>query len=199
MNCDCAGRKARAALAGGETVTRALDSERAHGHLCKSVLRRELSFDDPESVRLKQALNHPRKTNTAQGRALLVVVHSESKMKATRQPQRAFAANRHQRPDKTPAGTTNRGSKDDLEHWRRRHQHYLNLAENAGNADRVDRENYWQHAEHFHRLIAAGADSRRHAGIAAAEPVFAPALIDGIDSTSAKVPAAPIAGSQGVR
>jgi len=50
----------------------------------------------------------------------------------------------------------------------------LDLAENSGNADRVDRENYWQHAEHFFRLIAEAADTRRDASAGAALP--APAL-----------------------
>jgi hypothetical protein len=98
-----------------------------------------------------------------------MVADNERKMKTNRRPQQAFASGQRQRPAKPSAGSTNQGSKDDQAHWRRRHQYYLNLAENAGNGDRVDRENYWQHAEHFHRLIAAAADSHRHANIAAAE------------------------------
>jgi len=67
-----------------------------------------------------------------------------------------------------------RESDDDVPNWYRREQHYLNLADNANNTDRVDRENYWQHAEHFHRMIAEAANSHRRAGVGAAEPL--PAL-----------------------
>jgi hypothetical protein len=35
-----------------------------------------------------------------------------------------------------------------------RYEHYRSLAENARDVDRVTRENYWQHAEHFLRVLA---------------------------------------------
>jgi hypothetical protein len=34
-----------------------------------------------------------------------------------------------------------------------RYEHYRSLAENARDIDRVTRENYWQHAEHFLRML----------------------------------------------
>ena len=45
--------------------------------------------------------------------------------------------------------------------WQRNYEHYKGLAESAGSADAVMREGYWQHAEHFIRLIndAAAAQS----------------------------------------
>jgi Domain of unknown function (DUF4167) len=69
---------------------------------------------------------------------------------------------------KLAAGTTIRRSENNQEHWQQRRQHYLHLAESAGNADRVDRENYWQHAEHFHRLIAEAVALRCHPSVGAA-------------------------------
>ena len=88
-------------------------------------------------------------------------------MKNTRRPHKAFAAGQRQRSAKPWAGTNIQGSTDELAHWRGRQQHYPTLAENAGNGDRVDRENYWQHAEHFHRMIAEAANARRQTGIGA--------------------------------
>ncbi|MEJ0042622.1 MAG: DUF4167 domain-containing protein [Rhizomicrobium sp.] len=84
-------------------------------------------------------------------------------MKSTRRPQKAFTTGQRPRDDKQRPATNFQRSDNDQEHWKRRQQHYLSLAEGAGGADRVDRENYWQHAEHFHRLIAAAAESRRQA------------------------------------
>ncbi len=91
-------------------------------------------------------------------------------MKSTRRPQKAFAAGQRQRNDQQRPATNFQRSDNDQEHWKRRQQHYLTLAESAGSADRVDRENYWQHAEHFHRLIAAAAQSRGQANSDAAVP-----------------------------
>jgi Domain of unknown function (DUF4167) len=47
--------------------------------------------------------------------------------------------------------------------WRQNYERYKGLAESAGNADAVMRESYWQHAEHFIRLIneAAAAQAAR--------------------------------------
>ena len=72
------------------------------------------------------------------------------------------------------AGAAPQGSKGDHAHWHRRHQHYVNLAENAGGADRVDRENYWQHAEHFFRLISEADRGHRqpNGGTAAPAPLL---------------------------
>ena len=40
-----------------------------------------------------------------------------------------------------------------LGQWRQNYERYKSLAESADNADAVTREGYWQHAEHFIRLI----------------------------------------------
>jgi hypothetical protein len=100
---------------------------------------------------------------------LPTVINSEKEMKSTRRPQKAFAASHHQRSTKPWAGTNSQGSKDDQAHLHRRHQHYLGLAESAGNVDRVDRENYLQHAEHFYRMIAEAANARRPTAVAVAD------------------------------
>ncbi len=39
------------------------------------------------------------------------------------------------------------------ERWRQRYEHYRGLAESARDVDRSTRENYWQHAEHYFRMI----------------------------------------------
>jgi uncharacterized protein DUF4167 len=83
---------------------------------------------------------------------------SEHMMKSTRRPRQAFAGGKRQGSARPQIAAANgQGSKDERAHWQRRRQYYLDLAEAAGHADRVDRENYWQHAEHFHRLIAEAA------------------------------------------
>ncbi|MGD0192960.1 MAG: DUF4167 domain-containing protein [Rhizomicrobium sp.] len=41
--------------------------------------------------------------------------------------------------------------------WQSRYEHYRNLAQQTGDIDRVTRENYWQHAEHFMRLMNGSA------------------------------------------
>lgn len=41
-----------------------------------------------------------------------------------------------------------------LERSRQRYEHYRALAENTRDLDLVTRENYWQHAEHFLRMMA---------------------------------------------
>lgn len=40
------------------------------------------------------------------------------------------------------------------ERARQRYEHYRDLAENTRDLDAVARENYWQHAEHFLRMMA---------------------------------------------
>jgi cold shock protein len=37
--------------------------------------------------------------------------------------------------------------------WQRSYERYRELARNAVGADAVTRENYWQHAEHFYRMM----------------------------------------------
>jgi len=41
--------------------------------------------------------------------------------------------------------------------WRQNYERYKGLAESAGSADAVTREGYWQHAEHYIRLINEAA------------------------------------------
>jgi hypothetical protein len=41
--------------------------------------------------------------------------------------------------------------------WRGKYEQYRNLAQQPGDADRVTRETYWQHAEHFIRLMNGSA------------------------------------------
>ncbi len=41
--------------------------------------------------------------------------------------------------------------------WRQRYDYYCDLAQKAGAGDRVAREQYWQHAEHFCRLMNGSA------------------------------------------
>src|ERR1700733_12826675 len=46
-----------------------------------------------------------------------------------------------------------------LERWRQHYEHYRGLAESTRDLDRVSRESYWQHAEHFHRMMAEHRNS----------------------------------------
>jgi hypothetical protein len=46
---------------------------------------------------------------------------------------------------------------DGLGQWQRPYEHYRNLAQQVGDADSVTREHYWQHAEHFFRLMNGSA------------------------------------------
>jgi hypothetical protein len=91
-----------------------------------------------------------------------------------RRQKKTFGAGDGQTPGNAAAGRNHQKSDGDQEHWHRRRQHYLDLAESAGNTDKVDRENYWQHAEHFFRLIAEAAEARRRASVDRA--VSVPAL-----------------------
>jgi hypothetical protein len=42
--------------------------------------------------------------------------------------------------------------------WQHKFDHYSNLAQAAYGNDAVTREQYWQHAEHFLRLMNGSAD-----------------------------------------
>jgi hypothetical protein len=37
--------------------------------------------------------------------------------------------------------------------WQQKYDHYCHLAQQADGSDDITREHYWQHAEHFLRLI----------------------------------------------
>jgi len=41
--------------------------------------------------------------------------------------------------------------------WQRRYEHFCTLAQKVGDFDSVTREGYWQHAEHFCRLLNGSA------------------------------------------
>jgi len=53
--------------------------------------------------------------------------------------------------------TPSQPSSNRLGEWRQNYERYKNLAESAGRDDSVTREGYWQHAEHFIRLINEAA------------------------------------------
>jgi len=42
--------------------------------------------------------------------------------------------------------------------WQHKFDHYCNLAQAANGNDAVTREQHWQHAEHFLRLMNGSAD-----------------------------------------
>ena len=44
-------------------------------------------------------------------------------------------------------------SKNSQADWQRHYDRYCQLAQNAFEADAVTREQYWQHAEHYRRLL----------------------------------------------
>jgi cold shock protein len=56
-------------------------------------------------------------------------------------------------------GSSHRGSKtpNQIMAWQRSYDHYCDLARNAGD-DIVTREQHWQHAEHFLRMINGSAN-----------------------------------------
>ena len=66
------------------------------------------------------------------------------------------------RRNKSGGGQQQRPSGDggNPSQWQRKYDDYKALAESADRSDQVTRENYWQHAEHYIRLIN---DSRRPA------------------------------------
>ncbi|MFY0615012.1 MAG: DUF4167 domain-containing protein [Hyphomicrobiaceae bacterium] len=65
-----------------------------------------------------------------------------------RQPKRTHASHRHRAPSKSNA----------CANWKRRRADYLQRARAACEAgDRIQAENYYQHADHYYRLIAGTA------------------------------------------
>ena len=51
--------------------------------------------------------------------------------------------------------------------WQRRYEHYRNLAQQVGEADSITREHYWQHAEHFYRLMNGSGSEATNPGAGA--------------------------------
>ncbi|MGB8365705.1 MAG: DUF4167 domain-containing protein [Rhizomicrobium sp.] len=70
-----------------------------------------------------------------------------TKQKASSAPRGKVRPN-HSNADRQPDGQSQ---------WQRHYDHYRNLAQQAGNADSVTREQYWQHAEHYCRLMNGSA------------------------------------------
>lgn len=69
------------------------------------------------------------------------------------------------RPNRRPSGTPNRatarGRATGPAQWRQSFERYRALAEEAGrSADNVTRENYYQHAEHYLRLMREAGTER---------------------------------------
>lgn len=58
---------------------------------------------------------------------------------------------------KSGPATPSQASPNRLGQWRQNYDHNKGLAESAGGADTVMRQSYWQHAEHFIRLINEAA------------------------------------------
>jgi Domain of unknown function (DUF4167) len=48
-------------------------------------------------------------------------------------------------------------SKNSQADWQRHYDRYCQLAQNAFETDAVTREQYWQHAEHYRRLLNGSA------------------------------------------
>jgi hypothetical protein len=48
-------------------------------------------------------------------------------------------------------------SKNNPADWQRHYERYCQLAQNAFDVDAVTREQYWQHAEHYRRLLNGSA------------------------------------------
>jgi hypothetical protein len=48
-------------------------------------------------------------------------------------------------------------SSNDPSQWQQKYDHYCNLAQATNGEDAVTREQYWQHAEHFLRMMNGSA------------------------------------------
>lgn len=65
---------------------------------------------------------------------------------------------------KNAANNAPRGSSDKARNAKQRYEHYLALArEKALSGDRIEAENYYQHAEHYFRSAAAANANTRAA------------------------------------
>jgi len=60
-------------------------------------------------------------------------------------------------PRITRAASTGQSDGANQNQWQRNYDHYCNLAQANNGGDAVTREQYWQHAEHFLRLIHGSA------------------------------------------
>lgn len=72
-------------------------------------------------------------------------------------PNQNNRSSRQRFPRRNQAPQQSRGATDNPALWQRKYDEYRNLAENADRSDQVTRENYWQHAEHYFRLMNGSA------------------------------------------
>jgi hypothetical protein len=56
-----------------------------------------------------------------------------------------------------PAQAGQQAAPNSQSQWQRKYDHYCNLAQATNGDDAVTREHYWQHAEHFLRLMNGSA------------------------------------------
>jgi uncharacterized protein DUF4167 len=52
-----------------------------------------------------------------------------------------------------PAQAGQQNAPNNQSQWQRKYDHYCNLTQATDSNDAVTREHYWQHAEHFLRLM----------------------------------------------
>jgi hypothetical protein len=57
-----------------------------------------------------------------------------------------------------PASASQQSGGASQSQWQRNYDHYCNLAQANSGGDAVTCEQYWQHAEHFRRLINGSAN-----------------------------------------
>jgi hypothetical protein len=80
---------------------------------------------------------------------------------ASNQRNRASQWRSPRAPNTSPVpAAPSQASPNRLGQWRQNYERYKGLAESAGNADAVTRQGYWQHAEHFIRLINEAATAQ---------------------------------------
>lgn len=76
-------------------------------------------------------------------------------------PQSNFNGRNRSRPNvarnSRPTHAGQQYSSNNQSQWQRKYDHYCNLAQATNGDDAVTREQYWQHAEHFLRLMNGSA------------------------------------------
>ena len=76
-------------------------------------------------------------------------------------PQRNFNARNRPRPNVArstrPAQESRQHSPNNQSQWQRKYDYFCDLAQATNGDDAVTREQYWQHAEHFLRLVNGSA------------------------------------------
>jgi len=79
------------------------------------------------------------------------------KMASNRRNRSFQSRNSHATKANAVFTTPSQTSPSRLGQWRQNYERCKSLAEGPGGADAVTREGYWQHAEHFIRLINEAA------------------------------------------